>query len=74
MSFTDEVVFYQKNVLVVEIFYGKMSYQKLEEYLPYDGFDALGKTLSVNFSVSEMFGNRASIIILVNVHYCILQP
>ena len=66
MSFADEVVFYQKNVLVVEIFYGKMSYQKLEEYLPYDGFDALGKTLFIIFTTSKKFDNKASILVFAS--------
>ena len=34
-----------KNWVVVEIFYGKLSYEKVEEYLPYSGLDAVGEQL-----------------------------
>ena len=72
MFLTGEVASYQKNALVVEIFYGKMSYQKLEEYLPYDGFDALGKVSLIIFTTSTKFDNRASILVFASKQYCVL--
>ena len=34
---------FRKNIVLLDIFYGKMSFQRLEEDLAYDGLDMIGE-------------------------------
>ena len=39
----EQVEEFRKNIVLLDIFYGKMSFQRLEEDLAYDGLDMIGE-------------------------------
>ena len=52
---------FRKNIVLLDIFYGKMSFQRLEEDLAYDGLDMIGEWYTTSTSVPYTENNMQKI-------------
>ena len=52
---------FRKNIVLLDIFYGKMSFQRLEEDLAYDGLDMIGEWYTTSTSVPYTENNMHKI-------------